>query len=128
MPFWEFSQNNSGGSFDKKMGHSIYVEADSADEANSRAEGVGVYFNGCVTGGDCPCCGDRWHAAYGDPDVTTLAELRDEIEMRLPYAKGWNLPINVLPKGQDDMIAVVGVTDIPQLAAPAIQLPAPNAA
>lgn len=60
-----FSQNNSGGRFDvdDKGGIAEYVivEAGSADEANDRAEGLGLYFNGTDDGGpDCPCCGDRW--------------------------------------------------------------------
>lgn len=58
---YEFRQNNSGGdfTFDEKAGisHFVYVEATSADEANRKAEQIGLYFDG---EGDCPCCGDRW--------------------------------------------------------------------
>lgn len=70
--FFTYNQNNSGGSFtyDKVWGISEYViiEADSADEANDIAEGIGLYFDGCADGMDCECCGDRWYRAWDDED------------------------------------------------------------
>lgn len=67
--FYEFNQNNSGGGFDfnRSAGitHIVIIEADSAGDANKRAESIGLYFDG---DGDCPCCGDRWYSAYGDGD------------------------------------------------------------
>lgn len=64
MPFYEYRQNNSGGGFDfdGNAGISVHViiEADSASEANDKAEEIGLYFDG---EGDCPCCGDRWYPA-----------------------------------------------------------------
>lgn len=66
--FYTFNQNNSGGSFIENrtdgIAEYVIIEADSADEANDRAENIGIYFNGCSTGDDCSCCGDRWYAAY----------------------------------------------------------------
>ena len=61
--FFEFTQNNSGGSFqvDDKICHRLIIEADSEREATWKAEELGVYFNGCENGQDCPCCGDRWY-------------------------------------------------------------------
>ena len=61
--FYHFSQNNSGGSFDwsEGLGHHVVVEAGSADEANTKLESLGGYFDGV---GDCPCCGDRWYPLY----------------------------------------------------------------
>ena len=63
--FYEFRQNNSGGSFlnSEKDGICEYViiEALNADDANNRAEDIGLYFDGCYNGSDCPCCGDRWY-------------------------------------------------------------------
>jgi hypothetical protein len=63
--FYTFNQNNSGGCFvaDKKRGISefVIIEALNADDANTRAENIGIYFNGCEDGNDCPCCGDRWY-------------------------------------------------------------------
>ena len=66
--FYEYSQNNSGGSFSnsEKEGIAEYViiEALNAEHANTRAENIGLYFDGCDNGTDCSCCGDRWHRAY----------------------------------------------------------------
>jgi len=64
MPFFHFSQNNSGGFFienDRVQSH-VIVEAANADEANARAKEVGIYFNGCYIAEDCDCCGDRWYS------------------------------------------------------------------
>jgi hypothetical protein len=64
--FYTYSQNNSGGSFDidHHFGITTYVivEADSASDADERAEDIGLYFNGA---GDCDCCGNRWSPAAG---------------------------------------------------------------
>lgn len=65
--FYKFGQNNSGGSFDydgeRGISHIVFIEADSAEEANRRAESIGIYFYGAETGADCDCCGDRWYEA-----------------------------------------------------------------
>ncbi len=66
-----FSQNNSGGSFDeepeKGIGTDVFIEAVDAAHANDRAEDLGIYFYGCESGRDCPCCGNRW-APVDDSD------------------------------------------------------------
>jgi hypothetical protein len=62
MRWWQFAQNNSGGSF-AGPAHLVFVEAQSADEADDIAKDHGMYFDGCSTGNDCPCCGDRWSNA-----------------------------------------------------------------
>ena len=68
--FYEFHQNNSGGSFDiddkAGIGPRVWVEATSADHADSRARELGIYFDGVSQGMDCGCCGDRWHQAWGE--------------------------------------------------------------
>ena len=65
--FYTYTQNNSGGAFifRRKEGitHFVIIEADSATDANSRAERIGLYFGG---EGDCACCGDRWYPFYSD--------------------------------------------------------------
>jgi hypothetical protein len=58
--FFPFYQNNSGGVFDKNLPINLIIEAEHADEANSRAESLGIYFDGVKTGRDCECCGSRW--------------------------------------------------------------------
>ena len=66
--FYTFIQNNSGGSFDvnDSVCEYVIIEAVSAEDANMRAENIGIYFNGCEDGYDCDCCGDRWIAQYSD--------------------------------------------------------------
>lgn len=68
--FFTYRQNNSGGVFDfddrKGIGVAVIVEAASVAEANERAEAIGLYFDGCDSGIDCDCCGDRWSRPYGD--------------------------------------------------------------
>lgn len=69
MAFFEYHQNNSGGGFDfdedRGITHTVIIEAPDAETADYRAEQIGIYFNGCDDDIDCPCCGDRWHSAYG---------------------------------------------------------------
>lgn len=69
--WYEFSQNNSGGSFvvDENVCHRLFIEANSAKEAEDKALGLGVYFDGCEIGLDCSCCGDRWYRLWGDDDI-----------------------------------------------------------
>lgn len=59
--WYTYSQNNSGGSFktdsERGIGHYVLIEAISAADADTRAEAIGLYFNGL---GDCSCCGNRW--------------------------------------------------------------------
>lgn len=63
--FFTYNQNNSGGWFDEQVGHYVIIEADNAEQADERAQGVGVYFN---SEQDCECCGSRWYPAYeGSP-------------------------------------------------------------
>jgi hypothetical protein len=91
MAFYTFSQNNSGGSFDHDakagIGYCVCVEATSPDEAVARAERIGVYFNGCDSGMDCPCCGDRWSDYLGKDDATAEPE-----KYGSPLTGGWGIP------------------------------------
>lgn len=68
--FFCFNQNNSGGSFvfNEKAGltHYVVIEAPNASAATAKAELIGIYFNGCDDGVDCPCCGDRWSDLWDD--------------------------------------------------------------
>ena len=77
--FFEYIQNNSGGHFDynKKRGitHFVVIEAANADLANKRAEDIGMYWDGCETRRDCPCCGDRWCPQYDNSDGTEAPEV-----------------------------------------------------
>ena len=79
--FFTYHQNNSDGYFDydKKKGITVWViiEAKNAEQANKRAEQIGLYFDG-VGVGDCPCCGDKWYSAYSDDDGTNKPEIYGE--------------------------------------------------
>lgn len=77
MGFYRFNQNNSGGSFveDEDLTHTVFIEAGSAKEANARAENFGIYFDGCNSGIDCDCCGDRWYEA-GEGDYYSLSSMK----------------------------------------------------
>lgn len=80
--FYTFSQNNSGGYFCGPR--YVIIEADSGSEANHIAQNhpdSPIYFDGCSTGQDCSCCGDRWYETrdeagkespeiYGDDDIS----------------------------------------------------------
>lgn len=67
--FYLFDQNNSGGSFvydpEKGISVEVWIEADSADSANRKAEEIGIYFDPGY-GRDCPCCGTRWSPVFED--------------------------------------------------------------
>lgn len=68
--FYTFNQNNSGGSFhvDGNVCHYVIIEATSSQDANDRAERIGIYFDGVSRGRDCPCCGSRWSTIWSDED------------------------------------------------------------
>lgn len=71
--FYHFSQNNSGGRFvvDHRRGITahVIVEGPSLKDITRRAEDIGLYWDGCDDGHDCPCCGDRWSEPYGNGDT-----------------------------------------------------------
>lgn len=96
--FFCYYQNNSGGSFDynENLAGVVCIEAASACEANSKAETIGIYFEGVWTGRDCDCCGDRWTAAenghseplYYDEPVKTAIPYGLALDFRIHYSDG----------------------------------------
>jgi hypothetical protein len=72
--FYHYRQNNSGGSFilDDDVTVHVIIEAESAEQADRPAESIGIYFDGCSNGMDCPCCGDRWTSQYNKGDKEPL--------------------------------------------------------
>lgn len=74
--YYTYSQNNSGGHFttDDNIGSYVIIAAKNANDANERARQIGVYFDGCSSGDDCSCCGDRWFEA-SDFDGKELPEI-----------------------------------------------------
>jgi len=71
--YFEFSQNNSGGSFDRdeNIAEYVIIAAKDADHANERAREIGIYFGGVLNGSDCDCCGDRWSEAWRNEGMET---------------------------------------------------------
>jgi calcineurin-like phosphoesterase len=96
MKFFSFRQNNSFG-LDKPPPKVVIVEAENAEDANKRILEVdGVYFDGCNSGVDCPCCGNnRWSrqlsyevgdevpSLWGDP-----LEFAEDGNVLVVYANG----------------------------------------
>ena len=71
--FYEFNQNNSGGSFvfTDQVGVHTIIEAKDADDACERAvKNHGMWFDGVRDKKDCACCGDRWSRPWDDDSGT----------------------------------------------------------
>lgn len=101
MKFYEFNQNNTGGSFttNKIVCHRVIIQASDADEANRLARDMGIYFDGCSLGEDCSCCGDRWYPVFGEGvsypyEYDKKIIFKDEIEHAQFLADnyGWTSP------------------------------------
>ena len=81
--FYTFRQNNSFGVWEGPI--NVIVEARHLDEACDIAQDHGVYFDGCESGIDCPCCGDRWHRPWfdnGDEVPSEYGTPLDEEELK----------------------------------------------
>lgn len=87
--FYTYRQNNSGGSFKitKKIKHYVIIEADSAKEANEKAEHIGIYFDGVEKDIDCPCCGDRWHKVIEEDGTETPKIYGEDASSYLAFRK-----------------------------------------
>lgn len=81
LNYYMFDQNNSGGSFGGPAEY-VYVEAETAEEADAAGQLLGLYFDGVTEGRDCGCCGNRWYRAYGKPETadSLKALVEDETE------------------------------------------------
>lgn len=88
--WYEFDQNNSGGFFvcDDKVCATVWIEADSINEACTKAEELGIYFYGVDDGIDCPCCGDRWSRPYQGEKKPTLGMGWTEPSTRIYHKDG----------------------------------------
>lgn len=96
--WYEFTQNNTGGSFDvdDEICHRLFIEADSESEAEEKAFDMGVYYDGCFNGSDCSCCGDRWYSPdevefpidWGNEKIKTP----EQYAQKLADQYGWTKP------------------------------------
>lgn len=91
LRWFEYSQNNSGGSF-KGPAHTVLVQAPDADRANRIAKDNGLYFDG---DGGCSCCGNRWSDAWegGEQALFPTGEGADEMRE--------NILVETLPERED---------------------------
>ena len=96
-----FQQNNTFGTFDAGVGHTVLAEALTREEACARAQTVGVYFNGCATGRDCDCCGNRWEEPWDTPLPFVRPLGIDTLEEYLPRFSERNLRVVYADGGQD---------------------------
>jgi len=71
--FYEYDQNNSGGGFivNDDVTYNVFIEADSREEADRRAEEIGIYFDDNFDV-DCECCGTRWSYAYSGEETPMI--------------------------------------------------------
>ena len=94
--WFTFIQNNSFGVFqiDRKGGIAevVIIEANDRDHAIERADDIGIYFEGCARGLDCPCCGDRWD----EPECYDEPKVYDEpVRTYSRFFKWTNLPLAI---------------------------------
>lgn len=97
--FFLYLQNNSGGGFDRTddLDAMVFVEALTPEEADKKAQTLGIYFDGVRKGLDCECCGDRWDCAgegedqpliwgdavQADPAGTAIVHYADSRKIRV---------------------------------------------
>ena len=116
MNLYRLHQNNSGGIWDESLPRYMFIEAEDAASANSKAEALGAYFDGCAMGRDCNCCGDRWTrcdesgAVRSITDSTTAImqyhSTLDGIEAyRIYHADGW-IAVESAPESDGVPVAV----------------------
>ena len=83
--FYCYRQNNSFGVWSKPA-IALIIEADTQQEAEDIACDMGVYFDGCEEGIDCPCCGDRWYShpmEFEQPGVYDSGDYMGHTEYRI---------------------------------------------
>lgn len=67
--YFVFRQNNSGGGYigNKFISKITIIEADSPQQANERAQDIGIYFemdSPIEDWNDCESCGKRWDEVF----------------------------------------------------------------
>ena len=101
MKWYQYTQNNSGGSMDvnERLSHYVLVQARDSVHADERAEQIGIYFNGVEDGMDCECCGDRWYPnsgnRYGDEVPLVYGKSPEDEELVRIYPIGCDEPVSI---------------------------------
>ena len=96
--FYNFHQNNSGGVLTEPACE-VFIEADTAEEANAIGLENGIYFDGCSKDIDCDCCGDRWYRAYPTDALENEEELQARIKV-YSWSVGRDVPhVIIVRKG-----------------------------
>jgi hypothetical protein len=75
MTYYNYRQNNSGGSFSDPA-LNVVVKANSPAEADAIAITKGIYFDPEFEI-DCDCCGNRWYPATDLDGSESIPELSD---------------------------------------------------
>jgi hypothetical protein len=96
--FYFFNQNNSGGDFIVRdpICPCVIIEADTVSDACERAVAIGIYFDGCDTGRDCECCGDRWHRPWSERVATEVPMVRGQTDLQKGANTSWYVPVGEL--------------------------------
>jgi hypothetical protein len=123
IPWFLFLQNNSGGSFrtNANVCRRVYIQAETPDLANARAESVDIYFDGVASGVDCKCCGCRWHRV-GQYDRVTFGEHVTDIVKQVQNDvndawDSWTDPIAILHYADGKAVLLQKEVPVPEVAA-----------
>ena len=99
--FYTYKQTNSAGitqrNDERGITNFVIIEAGTTAEADTRAEAIGLYFDGVKSGRDCRCCGDRWKRAEEGFDTLQVhgKALSDEtVFEELDYADNGNVVVH----------------------------------
>lgn len=61
--YYNHGPRNVEVELERGIGEWVIIEAENPEDANMRAEKIGLYFDGVEKGIDCSCCGDRFDRA-----------------------------------------------------------------
>lgn len=93
MTYYNYRQNNSGGSFSTPA-INLVVKADSPADADAIALANGVYFDPTFEI-DCDCCGNRWSSAV-DGWVSTSDTIPEVSDWDDQWALSDGVPVQIV--------------------------------
>ena len=85
MTYYNYRQNNSGGSF-AEPAINVVIKADSPAQADAIAITKGIYFDPEFEI-DCDCCGNRWYPAT-DYDASESIPVPSDWELTMAISDG----------------------------------------